>query len=160
MYRLLILALLLHSCSAEHHLSKATKHIEKAKSKGAIIKADTVWKYVYQSDTVWNNSTNTFEVRHLVKDSFPYTVTNTVTVGMSRQERKHFEDMFKHMEKMMKLQNDSLKLALKYQTKQNKQNKKTERTIVRQENKSSSWVWVILAALLVLAIFLIKFDRR
>jgi hypothetical protein len=137
---------------------KAEKHIAIAKSKGAVIKSDTVWKYSYTSDTIYNNETNTLEVRHLVKDSFPYTVTNTIKSSMSKQERKYFEDMFKHMEKMMKLQNDSLKLALKFQTKQHKQDKKTERTVVRQENKTNPWIWVILAALLVVAIFLFKFQ--
>jgi hypothetical protein len=158
MYRLFIVLFLLYSCSAEKHLMKAEKHIAIAKSKGAVIKSDTVWKYSYTSDTIYNKETNTLEVRHLVKDSFPYTVTNTIKSSMSKQERKYFEDMFKHMEKMMKLQNDSLRLALKFQTKQHKQDKKTERTVVRQENKSNPWVWVILAALLVLAIFLFKFQ--
>lgn len=158
MYRLFIVLFLLYSCSAEKHLLKAEKHIAIAKSKGAVIKSDTVWKYSYTSDTIYNKETNTLEVRHLVKDSFPYTVTNTIKSSMSKQERKYFEDMFKHMEKMMKLQNDSLKLALKFQTKQHKQDQKTERTVVRQENKSNPWVWVILAALLVLAIFLFKFQ--
>lgn len=158
MYKLLIALFLLYSCSAEKHLMKAEKHIAIAKSKGAVIKSDTVWKYSYTSDTIYNKETNTLEVRHLVKDSFPYTITNTIKSSMSKQERKYFEDMFKHMEKMMKLQNDSLKLALKFQTKQHKQDQKTERTVVRQENKSNPWVWVILAALLVLAIFLLKFQ--
>lgn len=158
MYRLFIVLFLLYSCSAEKHLLKAEKHIAIAKSKGAVIKSDTVWKYSYTSDTIYNKETNTLEIRHLVKDSFPYTVTNTIKSSMSKQERKYFEDMFKHMEKMMKLQNDSLKLALKFQTKQHKQDQKTERTTVRQENKSNPWVWVILAALLVLAVFLFKFQ--
>ena len=158
MYRLFIVLFLLYSCSAEKHLMKAEKHIAIAKSKGAVIKSDTVWKYSYTSDTIYNKETNTLEVRHLVKDSFPYTVTNTIKSSMSKQERKYFEDMFKHMEKMMKLQNDSLRLALKFQTKQHKQDKKTERTVVRQENKTNPWIWVILASLLVVAIFLFKFQ--
>lgn len=158
MYRLFIVLFLLYSCSAEKHLMKAEKHIAIAKSKGAVIKSDTVWKYHYEYDTIYNKETNTLEVRHLVKDSFPYTVTNTIKSSMSKQERKYFEDMFKHMEKMMKLQNDSLRLALKFQTKQHKQDKKTERTVVRQENKTNPWIWVILAALLVVAIFLFKFQ--
>lgn len=153
---ILIAALLLVSCSAEKHLAKAKKHIDIAKSKGAVIKPDTIWHYVYETDTVWNYTNNTFETRNVIKDSFPYTVTNTISVGMTRQERKHFEDMFKHMERMMRLQNDSLKVALKFQTKQHKQDEKTERTVTRQENKSNPWIWVILAALLVVAIYLIK----
>lgn len=150
---------LISGCSIEHHLSKAQKHIDIAKRKGAVVKPDTIWHYSYKIDTIWNQTNNTFETRHVVKDSFPYTITNTISAGMTRQERKHFEDMFKHMEKMMKIQNDSLKLALKFQTKQHKQNKKTDRTIVRQENKSNPWVWVILAALIVIAIFMLKTKR-
>lgn len=153
---LAIVLLLLGSCSAEKHLAKAKKHIEIAKKKGAVIVPDTIWHYVYDTDTVFNYTNNTFETKQIVKDSFPYTITNTIRVGMTRQERKHFEDMFKHMEKMMKLQNDSLRWALKYQTKQHKQDSKTERTTIRKENRANPWIWVILAALLVVAIFLIK----
>jgi glutamyl-tRNA reductase len=147
---------LVSGCSIDHHLSKAQKHIDIAKRKGAIIKPDTIWHHVYETDTVWNYTNNTFETRQVVKDSFPYTITNTISSGMTRQERRHLDDMFKHMEKMMKLQNDSLKLALKYQTKQHRQNKKTDRLVTRRENRSNPWIWVILAALLVVAIYLIK----
>jgi hypothetical protein len=153
---LLLFMSLVSGCSIDHHLSKAQKHIDIAKRKGAIIKPDTIWHHVYETDTVWNYTNNTFETRQVVKDSFPYTITNTISSGMTRQERKHLDDMFKHMEKMMKLQNDSLKLALKYQTKQHRQNKKTDRLVTRRENRSNPWIWVILAALLVVAIYLIK----
>ena len=153
---LLLFMSLVSGCSIEHHLSKAQKHIDIAKRKGAIIKPDTIWHHVYETDTVWNYTNNTFETRQVVKDSFPYTITNTISSGMTRQERRHLDDMFKHMEKMMKLQNDSLKLALKYQTKQHRQNKKTDRLVTRRENRSNPWIWVILAALLVVAIYLIK----
>jgi glutamyl-tRNA reductase len=155
-FYLAIVLLLLGSCSAEKHLAKAKKHIEIAKKKGAIVVPDTIWHHVYDTDTVWNYTNNTFETRQVVKDSFPYTITNTISSGMTRQERRHLDDMFKHMEKMMKLQNDSLKLALKYQTKQHRQNKKTDRLVTRRENRSNPWIWVILAALLVVAIYLIK----
>lgn len=153
---LLLFMSLVSGCSIDHHLSKAQKHIDIAKRKGAIIKPDTIWHHVYETDTVWNYTNNTFETRQVVKDSFPYTITNTISSGMTRQERRHLDDMFKHMEKMMKLQNDSLKLALKYQTKQHRQNKKTDRLVTRRENRSNPWIWVILAALLVVAIYLIK----
>lgn len=160
MYKLFIVLFLLYSCSAEKHLMKAEKHIAIAKSKGAVIKSDTVWKYSYTSDTIYNNETNTLEVRHLVKDSFPYTVTNTISAGMTRQERKHLDDMFRHMEKMMKLQNDSLKLTLKYQTKQNRTNKKTERTKIRKENKSFPWTWFFIAISLIFSFFIIKQFKK
>lgn len=151
-------AITIFSCSVEKHLAKAKKHIEIAKRKGAVIKPDTVWQYVYGVDTVYNNTTNSFETRHIIRDSFPYTVTNTITSGITRQERKAMQDMFDHLEKMMKLQNDSLKMQLKSEDKQYKQDKKTERVETRQENKKSPWIWVIVAGLLLASIALLKFT--
>lgn len=147
----------LASCSIEHHLSKAQKHIDIAKRKGAVIKPDTVWHYSYKLDTVWNERTNKYETRHMVRDSFPYFVTNTISAGMTRQERIALESYFKHMEKMFKLQNDSLAKALKAEVKKNRQNQKTERVIVRQQ--AMPWKMIILVAVIALAFFiLIKFK--
>lgn len=148
---------IISSCSIEHHLTKAQKHIRIAKRKGASVIPDTVWHYVYTLDTVYNVKNNMYETRHIIKDSFPYVVTNTISAGMTRQERKAMEDMFRHMERMMKLQNDSLKLALKAEVKNHKQDQKTERLETRKEN-SKPWVWVICAVLLVISIALIKFG--
>jgi hypothetical protein len=148
---------LMASCSVDHHLTKAQKHIRIAKRKGASVIPDTVWHYVYSLDTVYNVKNNMYETRHVVKDSFPYVVTNTISAGMTRQERLAMEDMFKHMERMMKLQNDSLKLALKAQVKINKQDEKTDRVVTRKEN-GKPWIWVIAALILLASIALIKFG--
>jgi len=148
---------LMSSCSVDHHLTKAQKHIRIAKKKGASVIPDTVWHYRYTLDTVYNVKNNMYETRHVVKDSFPYVVTNTISAGMTRQERKAMEEMFKHMERMMKLQNDSLKLALKADVKKHKQDEKTDRIVTRKEN-NKPWAWVICAALLLLSIALIKFK--
>lgn len=154
---IILLAVVLVSCSIEHHLSKAQKHIDTAKRKGAVIKPDTVWHYSYKLDTVWNERTNKYETRHMVRDSFPYFVTNTISAGMTRQERLAIESYFKHLEKMMKLQNDSLAKVLKAEVKKNRQNKKTEKVIARQ--KSMPWKIIILCAVIALAVFiLIRFK--
>jgi hypothetical protein len=160
-YRLIIFLFcvtVVFSCSIEKHLEKAKKHVDIAKRKGAVIKPDTVWQYVYGIDTVYNNTTNSFETRHIIRDSFPYTVTNTITSGVTRQERKAMQDMFDHFEKMMKLHNDSLKMQLKSNDKQHKQDKKAEIVKTRQENKKSPWIWVIVAGLLLASIVLFKFN--
>jgi hypothetical protein len=68
------------------------------------------------------------------------------------------QDMFDHLEQMMKLQNDSLKMKLKSEDKQNKQDNKTERIETRKENKKSPWIWVIAAGLLLASILLFKFG--
>lgn len=154
---LLAVLLLLGSCSAERHLAKAKKHIEIAKSKGAVIVPDTVWHYSYRLDTVYNN--NTYQIKETIVDSFPYIVTNTIKTSLSRQERLAIEDQFKHLERMMRLQNDSLKLILKYQSKNHKQDKKTERVVVRQENKLNPWSWVVLAAIILLIIIVLKYGK-
>lgn len=152
----LVLSLVV-SCSIEHHLSKAQKHIDIAKRKGAVIKPDTVWHYTYKIDTVWNVENNTFETRHVRIDSVPYAVTNTISAGMTRQERLLMESYFKHMEKMMKLQNDSLAKALKAEVKKHRQNKWTERVVVRQQ--AMPWKMLILVAVIALALFiLIRFK--
>jgi hypothetical protein len=151
-------AIIIFSCSVEKHLEKAKKHVEIAKRKGAVIKPDTVWQYIYDTDTVFNNITNSYETKQIIRDSFPYTVTNTITSGITRQERKAMQDMFDHLEQMMKLQNDSLKMKLKSEDKQNKQDNKTERIETRKENKKSPWIWVIAAGLLLASILLFKFG--
>lgn len=145
------------SCSVDHHLTQAQKHIRIAKRKGARVIPDTVWHYVYSLDTVYNVKNNMYETRHVVKDSFPYVVTNTISAGMTRQERKAMEDMFRHMERMMKLQNDSLKLALKAEVKNHKQDQKTDRVVTRKEN-SKPWIWLIVAGIILVCVILIKFK--
>jgi high-affinity Fe2+/Pb2+ permease len=78
---------------------------------------------------------------------------------MSRQERLALEAHFKHLERMMKLQNDSLTKQLKAATKINNQNKKAEKVIVRQENKSP-WAWVAALFILLVIIVILKYGSR
>ena len=142
----------LSGCSIEHHLAKAQKHIDIAKRKGAVIKPDTVWSYRYDKEIVFDTVTNTYKEITKVDSSFT-TINNTIAPGMSRQERLALEDYYKHLEKMMKLQNDSLSKELKAYIKANKQQNKTQRYVVKQENKQP-WAWVILASI-ILAIILV-----
>jgi hypothetical protein len=61
------------------------------------------------------------------------------------------------MEKMMKLQNDSLAKALKAEVKKNRQNQRTERVVVRQQAMPCKML--ILVAVIALAFFiLIRFK--
>lgn len=142
------------SCSVESHLARGQKHIAIAKAKGAIIKPDTVWQYVYNSEVVFDTITNTYK-EVTKKDSVISTITNNISPGMTRQERKAQEDAFKHIEKMMKLQNDSLGKQIKYLIKINDQNQKTEQVIVKQENKNP-WAWTLLAGIILVIILVVK----
>ena len=139
----------MYSCSTEHHLSKAQKHIDIAKRKGAVITPDTVWQYNYTKETIFDTITKTYK-EILKKDSTVQTINNTISAGMTRQERLALEANFKHLEKMMKLQNDSLNKQLKAATKINGQNQKTIKTIERLENKPWMWVAISLVALVFL----------
>jgi hypothetical protein len=139
----------MYSCSTEHHLSKAQKHLDIAKRKGAIITPDTVWQYNYTKETIFDTVTQTYK-EILKKDSTVQTINNVISAGMTRQERLALEANFKHLEKMMKLQNDSLNKQLKAATKINGQNQKTIKTIERLENKPWMWVAISLVALVFL----------
>ena len=145
------------SCSVEHHLAKSQKHIDIAKRKGAVIVPDTVWQYNYTKETVFDTITNTYK-EVLRKDSTATTINNNITPGMSRQERKALESYYKHLEKMMKLGNDSLQKQLNNLVKLNKQNQKTERTIIRQENKPWMWIAISLICIAVIVV-LITFKK-
>lgn len=159
LFSILVLIACLSSCSIEHHLAKAQKHIDIAKRKGAIIKPDTVWHYKYETITEYDTLTNTFREKQILRDSFPYQVTNTISAGMTRQERLAMESYFKHMEKLMKLQNDSLGKELKAQIKLNGQNQKTERVITRQENKTP-WAWIIIPWAIIILFLVFKFGLK
>jgi uncharacterized membrane protein YdbT with pleckstrin-like domain len=139
----------MYSCSIEHHLSKAQKHLDIAKRKGAVITPDTVWQYNYTKETIFDTITQTYK-EILKKDSTLQTINNVISAGMTRQERLALEANFKHLEKMMKLQNDSLNKQLKAATKINGQNQKTIKTIERLENKPWMWVAISLVALVFL----------
>jgi hypothetical protein len=139
----------MYSCSTEYHLSKSQKHLDIAKRKGAIITPDTIWQYNYTKETIYDTLTNTYK-EVVTKDSTIQTINNVISAGMSRQERLALEAGFKHLERMMKLQNDSLKKQLNAATKINGQNQKTVRTIERLENKPWMWVAISLVALVFL----------
>ena len=145
------------SCSIEHHLAKSQKHIDIAKRKGAVIVPDTLWQYKYTKETVFDTITNTYK-EVLKKDSTVTTINNNISSGMSRQERKALESYYKHLEKMMKLGNDSLQKQLNNLVKLNKQNQKTERTIIRQENKPWMWIAISLICIAVIVV-LITFKK-
>ena len=158
LFSIIILIACLSSCSIEHHLAKAQKHIDIAKRKGALIKPDTVWHYEYKTETVFDTVTNTYKEIH-TKDSSFQTIYNTISAGMTRQERLALEDYYKHLEKMMKLQNDSLGKELKAYIKANKQHNKTERVVVRQENKGKL-IYTILPWVIIVMFVVIKYGSK
>lgn len=134
-------------CSASHHLKAADKHIKKAIAKGAVITPDTLYKYIYETDTLYDEKTNTLTVTRHVIDSIPYLVTEKIYVPMSRQERLKYRDSLSHIRDLYELQSARLKQALKYKTKQVKHEQKTKR-----KNSPVSFVKNLLWLLVVLAV--------
>ena len=153
-FSIVVILLMITSCSIEHHLAEAQKHVDIAKRKGAVITPDTVWQYSYTKETIYDTVTNTYK-EVVKKDSSFQTINNTIAPGMSRQERLALEDYYNHLEKMMRLQNDSLGKEIKKLIKINGQNQKTEQIIVKQENKQP-WAWVLFASLILAIILVVK----
>lgn len=139
------------SCSAERHLKKADKHIKKAIEKGAVITPDTLYKYIYRTDTLYDVKTDTYTITNTIVDSIPYLVTEKIYVPMSRQERLKYRDSLDHIRRLYKLQNERLKEAQKQKTKQVKEEQKTERknspvTLI----KNLLWLIIVCAVIYVL----------
>jgi hypothetical protein len=145
------------SCSAERHLKKADKHIKKAIEKGAVITPDTLYKYIYRTDTLYDVKTDTYTITNTIVDSIPYLVTEKVYVPMSRQERLKYRDSLDHIRRLYKLQNERLKEAQKQKTKQVKQEQKTERkNSPARVIRNLLWLLVVLSVIYVV----IKFYRK
>jgi hypothetical protein len=138
---------LMSRCTVTHHLKAADKHIKKAIEKGAIIKPDTLYKYIYDIDTIYNEKTNTITITRHAIDSIPYVITQKIYVPMSRQERLRYRDSLSHIRELYELQSARLKQALKYKTKQVKHEQKTNR-----KNSPVSFVKNLLWLLVVLSV--------
>ena len=153
----IMLMFMVVSCSAERHLKIADKHIKKAIDKGAVIKADTLYKYIYQTDTIYDEKTNTLTITRHVVDSIPFTVTEKIYVPMSRQERLKYRDSLNHVRKLYELQSKRLEELQKQKTKQVKQEQKTKR-----KNSPASFVknllWLLI--LLVIVYIIIKLSPK
>ena len=69
--RILLVFILLTSCTAAFHVRQAKRHIIKAQAKGATFGTDTSYRYIYRTDTLWNEITKEKEVIRSVIDSVP-----------------------------------------------------------------------------------------
>lgn len=128
------------SCSAEYYLSKAIK-------KGAQIKSDTSYQYIYKTDTIYNEKTNTFTVTKYVVDSIPFTIIRKIYVPMSRQERLLYRDSLSHIRKMYELETN----RVKQKTKQIKIEHKTKRkTSPVSIVKNLMWLLILFAVVYLL----------
>ena len=150
LFSLFTVMFLMTRCSASHHLKAANRHIKKAVEKGAVISADTLYKYIYDTDTIYDVKTNTYTVTKHVIDSIPFTVTEKIYVPMSRQERLKYKDSLSHIRKLYDLQSDRLKEAQKQKTKIIKIEQKTKRkTSVANIIRNLLWLLVVISGIYV-----------
>lgn len=145
-----LILVFLSSCSAGHFVQKSEKFKQKAISKGA--KYETVYKYVTKTDTLVDTLNNTVEIRTFVVDSVPYSVDVPVYVPVGRQERKRLKDSLRFAYRDHKLVVNALKDSLVQERKKHNATKKTERTVVRQENKSRWLMWLVIGIVIGLVI--------
>jgi hypothetical protein len=139
---LLLASVLLHSChNAKYHLDKFYK-------KGGVITCDTT--YVSTTDTIYVKGSDG-------KDSLVYIVKNTPTICPQatvetrwavRFDNKRFKDSLKIMSSMY---SDSLKAAVK----NNRIEEKTNRTQIKEENRSHPWWMIFLSVMCSIFIIII-----
>lgn len=137
--------ILISSCSAKYHLNRAIK-------KGAEIKVDTVYQYIYRTDTLYNENTHTFTVTKFVVDSIPYTVSKKIYIPMSRQERLMYKDSLSHIRKLYELETKRVKVEVKQVKIEQKTKRKTSPVSFL---KNFTWILVIFFV----AYFLIKLNK-
>lgn len=131
----------LYGCSAQKHIDLSKKHLKKAIQKGAVINTeietvteiDTLRIY----DTIVNDSTITIHktIRTYEKGEIRY---------ISKRDKREENRLKKLLSKYrFKLSKDSLDF-IEYKA---KQEGRTARTTVRQENKKSKWwLWLLIGA--------------
>ncbi len=154
---ILILIVILSSCSMNHHLTKAVK-------KG--YKVETVTKEVRLTDTLIVNGKDSI-IERIVKIDCPEPVIETR--WRTKFDLRRFNDSLKHYRQIY---SDSLNNALKTlkQQKKNdrvnnkltkklaKYNRQIQNTAKRQENKRSLWwLWILIGFALN---FILKFVLR
>jgi len=129
-----------------HHLTKAVK-------KG--YKVETVTKEVRLTDTLTINGKDSI-IERMVKVDCPEPVIQTR--WRVRFDNKRFKDSLQTVKQMY---SDSLRTAIKtakIERAINKQDEKTARTVVRQENKRSFWwLWLLIGFAIN---FILKFLLR
>ena len=138
---LIVLSLVLSSCSASHYVTKSETFKQKAISKGAIY--DSIYKYVTKTDTLIDTLTNTIEVVTYVVDSVPYLVDKPYYVPTSRQERKQIKDSLSYIIKLKDIELDSMKIVNKHVKNVNKQDNKRVKIENKHVRKRSKW-WLFL----------------
>jgi len=90
--RILLVFILLTSCTAAYHVRQAKRHIVKAQAKGATFGTDTSYRYIYRTDTLWNEITKEKEVIRSVVDSVPILHNVIKYVPLTRyQERIQYK---------------------------------------------------------------------
>lgn len=145
------------SCSPEYHFNKF-------KDKGGKVICDTV--YITKTDTLKIKGKDGKDSLIYITTTIPYNCPEVTiqTRWKTKFDNKRFKDSLQVISKMYR---DSLRYATKqnkvnqkFGTKEHKQNQKTERTKIRQENKSFPWLWFFIAISLLSTFLIIKQFKK
>lgn len=154
LWLLLAIGLALYSCSPDWHINRAVK-------KGAVIQADTIPEYIYQTDTIRDTITGEIiKIERTVLDTIHTIEYDVIHVPMSRQERKAYRDSLKYAYKKHKADLNAYKDSLRFERDKHKQTEKTERTESRKASRS--WFWFLLGFILgaVATILILKYTNQ
>lgn len=142
--RILVLILLLSSCSANWHLNKAVK-------KGAELEKVVVPVYLY--DTIIDTVENKIYIRTRIKDTIYDTKTIVKYVPKTRIEYKYdhkkFKDSIKYYNRKYR---DSLDAALATTRIEN-------RTIRKKDNRVNRFLWWFMIVFVIIVILAIAVNR-
>lgn len=142
--RILVIILLLSSCSANWHLNKAVK-------KGAELEKVVVPVYVY--DTITDTVDNKIYIRTRIKDTIYDTKTIVKYVPKTRiqykYDHKKFKDSIKYYNRKYR---DSLDAALATTRIEN-------RTIRKKDNRVNRFLWWFMIVFLIIIIVAIAVNR-
>ena len=142
--RILVLILLLSSCSANWHLNKAVK-------KGAELEKVVVPVYVY--DTIIDTVDNKIYIRTRIKDTIYDTKTIVKYVPKTRVQYKYdykkFKDSIKYYNRKYR---DSLDAALATTRIEN-------RTIRKKDNRVNRFLWWFMIVFVIIVIVAIALNR-
>jgi hypothetical protein len=131
--RYFAIILLLTACTASYHVRRAQKHITKAQAKGATFGTDTSYRYIYRTDTLYNDITKEIEVIRKVVDSVPVYHNVIKYVPKTRyQERIEY-----------KLKRDTLRVIKYITKKENKTKVKTHPVTLITKVVLAIWLVVV-----------------
>ena len=140
---LLLASVLLHSCH------NAKYHLDKFYAKGGVITCDTT--YIKNTDTTYIKGVDGKDSLVYIIKNIPCPKASVETRWMTRFDNRRFKDSLKIVSGMYY---DSLKAVIKNNKIDSKQEGKTNRTQIKEENRNYPWWMIFLSVVGALFLFI------